>query len=1155
MRLLRLELDRYGPFTGRALGFRPTARLHVVHGPNEAGKSSALAAITDLFFGIERSTDYDFLHEGKDMRIGAEIIGRDQSRLAFRRRKGLKNTLLGPDDSPIADDALLPYLGGLTRDVFSRAFGLNARTLRDGAEDMLRSDGEAGASLFAAASGLRGLSELRRSLDDEAGTIFAPRASKDRRFYQALERFEDARKAIREQELKAGDWKALNETVDGLAIRLDETRARRNEIAAARSQLQRLKRVSPLMRLLDDDLLRVEAYADLPQLPPEAADALRGALDAVTRAEEMRRRSAADLATAQQDLAGISVDDALTAAADQVVQIFGETGGYAASRRDLPRIQAELDELDQTLAALAGRLGQPPAAVQADPPSDAAQAQLRRLIADGRTLAETRRSQRASIEREVAILAGLRHQHAEQGGLNDPRPLQQRLGAIEPVLQQLDRRAEIEREIRTERRSLAEAASRLMPPVADLDAVAAAPRPGAEAIARHRGILDGLATEERRERDQVAAATAAIASTEAKLAALATTRPVPSAQRIAGLREDRGQAWERLRAALFGEPGAPGGGALASTVAQFERLAAEADQLSDEALADAARVGEHAVETRTLVLARQQAAAAQDRLAALEARRHEAAKAWQEAWAGLSLTPGTPAEMAGWGATVESLLQRRDAIQAQQDRVSAIDLEVRDAAPTLLAIAADSGLPDLDRAEPGLVAARLRPHLAALANGWDAARDLATRIGDCERRVTAQRAAEIATAAELEAWTGQWTAAAPAIGQAVSTSIEGAEAALAAWREVPPALRERDNRARRVAGLRREIESFDRRAGELIGHLAPDLATLPANTAIAALHDRVAAAKTAAGRRAAATEHLVRAERAQADALQALAEAKQIRDGLASNLPPDLDTLLSRWAERDSLAAAIAGRRTQLVLQSDGMDEASLRAGLAEFDADAAEASLKGFAQEDEALERNAQEIFAEHDRALRRRAGLEQGVGAEIALQQRRNAEAELVEAAHDWAVLKLGALMIGTAVERHRTRQEDPLLIRAADLFAMLTGGAYDGIAQEYDDNDVPRLVGRRPSGRTVPILGMSEGTRDQLYLALRLAYLDAYARRAEPAPFIVDDVFATFDEARTAQGLRALAAIGDRVQTVVFTHHQHVADAATREIGDDAEVISLA
>ena len=41
MRLLSLDLDRFGPFTGRRLVFRPDARLHVVLGPNEAGKSCA----------------------------------------------------------------------------------------------------------------------------------------------------------------------------------------------------------------------------------------------------------------------------------------------------------------------------------------------------------------------------------------------------------------------------------------------------------------------------------------------------------------------------------------------------------------------------------------------------------------------------------------------------------------------------------------------------------------------------------------------------------------------------------------------------------------------------------------------------------------------------------------------------------------------------------------------------------------------------------------------------------------------------------------------------------------------------------------------------------------------------------------------------------
>jgi uncharacterized protein YhaN len=77
----------------------------------------------------------------------------------------------------------------------------------------------------------------------------------------------------------------------------------------------------------------------------------------------------------------------------------------------------------------------------------------------------------------------------------------------------------------------------------------------------------------------------------------------------------------------------------------------------------------------------------------------------------------------------------------------------------------------------------------------------------------------------------------------------------------------------------------------------------------------------------------------------------------------------------------------------------------------------------------------------------------------------------------------------------------------------------------------------------------SRDQLYLALRLAYLEEYATQAEPAPFIGDDLFATFDEERTKNGLTALAAIGDVVQTIVFTHHRHVAEIASANLGADA------
>ena len=74
-----------------------------------------------------------------------------------------------------------------------------------------------------------------------------------------------------------------------------------------------------------------------------------------------------------------------------------------------------------------------------------------------------------------------------------------------------------------------------------------------------------------------------------------------------------------------------------------------------------------------------------------------------------------------------------------------------------------------------------------------------------------------------------------------------------------------------------------------------------------------------------------------------------------------------------------------------------------------------------------------------------------------------------------------------------------------------------------------------------GMSDGTRDQLFLALRLAAVEASCATSEPMPFVVDDVLVQFDDDRGAAALRVLADVASRTQVVLFTHHRHVrADA---------------
>ena len=238
MRIRTLELDKFGAFDSLRLAFRHDARVHVVYGPNEAGKSTALAAVGALLYGVPERTPYAYRFPGQELRIGAEIVGRDGAALVFRRRKGRKNTLQDEGGASLPDEALASFLGAVGEEAFRRSFGLDAAALRDGGEAMLRADGDVGATLLEAASGLHNLLDVRQSLEAEADGVFGDRKAGHRLFYQALERHTSARKAIEAKELRVEAWRRLNVEIDDLGEKLefDPRRATGERVRAGAAQ-------------------------------------------------------------------------------------------------------------------------------------------------------------------------------------------------------------------------------------------------------------------------------------------------------------------------------------------------------------------------------------------------------------------------------------------------------------------------------------------------------------------------------------------------------------------------------------------------------------------------------------------------------------------------------------------------------------------------------------------------------------------------------------------------------------------------------------------------------------------------------------------------------------------------------------------------------
>ena len=84
------------------------------------------------------------------------------------------------------------------------------------------------------------------------------------------------------------------------------------------------------------------------------------------------------------------------------------------------------------------------------------------------------------------------------------------------------------------------------------------------------------------------------------------------------------------------------------------------------------------------------------------------------------------------------------------------------------------------------------------------------------------------------------------------------------------------------------------------------------------------------------------------------------------------------------------------------------------------------------------------------------------------------------------------------------------------------------------------------------MSEGTRDQLFLALRLALIKEYLDTAEPLPFIADDLLVSFDDDRAGAALDILKRLSKNTQVLVFTHHGHLVELARTRLGNDGFVL---
>lgn len=1160
MRIRELRLIRYGKFTDRALALPGRDRdIHLIVGPNEAGKSTVRAAIGDWLFGIPVRTPLAFLHPMPDLRIGGVLerqaaAGAAPERLAFDRTKGNRNTLRAPDDTPLPEGTLLPWLGSLQAQAFNRMYALDHAALVEGSAGILSASDDLGRMLFQSAAGIEHLGAALHKLQSEADALWAPRKAGARAYYQAQENFEAAQAAFKRATLRARDWKAAHEALATTQAALDAAREQEADLRLQISRLERIRRVRPLLLKLDAATAqRADLLATGP-IAPLAADAgsqLRLAVQEIAVARADIARLEHEIAEARDGLDRSPVDSTIVSLTDDITELNERRLQFRAHRTDLIKREEEVRlawALVQEQMRGLGWQADGEDAVRSRLPAEPARARLSALIRERDAIEQ-------KLDNACASLADRqRQQSSAQEALS-------RLAAdgVDPALrdavENAHRLGDHEATIAGMREAIADFAARTDAGIAALGAWRMPVQALQGMVVPDAQLLSGLLEQHRTDAAEAKRLRAALDDRAQELARLELElqqfvrrfQPV-SRDEVVQARRTRDEAWQAIRQTPQ---------SLADRAGDFEARLAQADRLADERHDRARHDADRQSKADAVEGKRHERLDLEHRLRALDDAMAERTSRW-EALASACGLPRLPLEVAAtWLQQRQSILQldgdRADterALRAAQARAD----EARDRLRALLGEAsADTPVPDL----AGCVRqARARITLADEAQGQRARLEQEIREGRLAL-AGAEAAVELARKA-WDAWTGSWRAAVTAAGYAADAAVDQVEAELAMMQDVERHLDHiRNIRSERIETMLADLDGLARTARELAQRLAVPHADLTPEALALELVRRLDLARKADAERAAWQERLDRdrtkLEAAEQRLLSVRARLSPLMMAAGADDEAALGVAIERSDRLRAIEGAMASAEHDLALAADGLPVQTLRAEVEGIGPDALAAEI---AQLD-ARSREVVDLIASlgNDYGANKVAfdalnGTDEAARAES---QRQEAIAAMADAAERYLRLQTAARLLRWSIEKFRETRQGPMLQKASAIFSALTLDSFSRLLVDAD-GETPRLLGLRPDGRQVDVGGMSEGSRDQLYLALRLAALELQSEEGAGMPLIADDLFVNFDDRRTGAGLNALGELSRRMQVVFLTHHDHLVPLARQVLGEDLNVVVL-
>jgi len=1057
------------------------------------------------------------------------------------RIKKRQNDLLDASGNPVNPAILARALGGMNREQYRAMFSLDDETIEKGGDDILASHGDLGQLLFSAAAGL---SDLSGVLDKarEAAEDFHKKSARKSFLAEARRKLKALEKEIRDIDLNATRYQTLRAALETAETDEKAARKKRDDLMGDKARLEAIIECLPQLaelKGLHSDLEVVKDYTVFQEAWLKQARGLREREVAATAQETAAQDT---LKTLREKQTEIKPDPDILTVKQEIEQLMDAPRSRALTAHDdVPKREQELTELNADIEQAMKDLGL--TEVKPEILVEPVLGKFERLANEVKTARDALDAARDEERDAKAELDEISEGEAEENQaiplVDDLRALLDRLEP-EALVSQL-REANVA--IGREKNAVRDALAGLVPWHGGADQLPVAPvtEDQARRIADEHTVRKDEHKAAQKEFDKV---TRELAGIEARLKTMKTDVSLFSDEDKQEARGHRDSVWNEHAQNLTRE-----------TADRFHEEMVRVDAIQDAQLEAADRLAQ----LRELQMNVADLKAQKAHWKAQVETQAQALEAEQSAFAGilkkLSLPENIdPNDLQPWLKSLAGAHKATAAFAHAKEAQTLAQADIAQAEAALrkaLSAAPDSGdLSDLTRMARITLedAGRAQERARAIQKASTKLKKRKQKVGELERCFS-----------DAEA---EWRTQADASPLKIDDP-SGFHDALPILRNLGPLLSEREKLSGRIEAMKKDSGDFGKAVRDLNTRLGGDQHDedfVLAQQLINRLKSAEQASRDFQTLKLQIQEQedmLVSVGKEFNNIAAAVKEmATVFPDASEIKTTEDLRSAVSNAEKADGLREGIANlqRRIMLRLGQDDFD-AALEI-LESTDIPEATARLE-MVKADLAEAENTLEGAIGDLRAARDALAAVGGDDAVARLQEKRQVLLlDISEQAKKSLRLRLGILLAEQALSRYREVHQSAMLANTEKAFSALTNGNYAKLVTQPDGQNERLLAVRSEGGRTIAAgsKAMSEGTRFQLYLALRIAGYDQFVSDGITLPFVADDILEKFDNARTSAALDLLGQISRSGQALYFTHHEHVVDLARKRLGDGCQIHNL-